>query len=170
MSTNINRTSFASLLLLLSAVVALGSAYGSQYLGDLQPCKLCLYQRWPWWIAGGMAGLVFLFGGPRGAGRQTGETVRRHALILIAMALLAGCAIATYHTGVEQHWWEGPATCSGGFTLPKTLEELHTNVQRAVTVRCDESPWSLWGISMAGYNAVASAVAGLFALNAGLRN
>ncbi|MDA0655988.1 MAG: disulfide bond formation protein B, partial [Proteobacteria bacterium] len=77
MGTSISRTHSASLLLLLSAIVALGSAYGSQYFADLQPCKLCLYQRWPWWIAGAMAGLVFLFGAPRGARRRTGETIRR---------------------------------------------------------------------------------------------
>jgi disulfide bond formation protein DsbB len=170
MAININRIHFASLLLLLSAIVALSSAYGSQYLGNLQPCKLCLYQRWPWWIAGGMAGLVFLFATSKGDARHTGETTLRRALVLIGIVLLVGCAIATYHTGVEQHWWQGPATCSGNFTLPKTLEEIHTNVQRAVTVRCDEIPWSMWGISMAGYNAVASAVAGLFALNAGTRS
>lgn len=36
---------FAPLLLLLTGSGALGMALVSQYLGGLQPCILCLYQR-----------------------------------------------------------------------------------------------------------------------------
>jgi disulfide bond formation protein DsbB len=161
MPTSVNRSDIPVLLLLLAAIIALGAAYGSQHFGDLQPCKLCLYQRWPWWAVLGLASLTFVL--------PVSAEVKKRALIILGLVLFVGTSIAIYHTGVEQKWWPGPATCSGVVELPKTLSELHSSLQRAVNVPCDEVPWSFMGISMAGYNAIASGTAALFAFSTGLR-
>lgn len=161
MAFSVNRSDLPPLLILIAAIAALGGAYGSQYLGELQPCKLCLYQRWPWWAAGGLAALTFLLPGA--------AFLKSRALILIGLVLFVGSAIAFYHAGVEYKWWEGPATCSGAVELPKTLAELHASLSRAVAVPCDEPAWSLFGISMAGYNGLFSTATGLFAVAVGLR-
>ena len=50
----IDNRHFPALLLLIMAIGTLGGAYAFQYIGGLQPCTLCLYQRLPWWIAGGL--------------------------------------------------------------------------------------------------------------------
>lgn len=147
----IPRTIPAALLLLGLAVLA--TAYGAEHLGGLRPCELCLYQRWPWWIA---AGLAFAALVPAG-------TARRALLAAAGAALIAGAVLAGYHVGVEQGWWQGPAACGGGVAAPETLSELRAQMSRPV-VPCSEPAWSLFGISMAGYNAVLSAAAGLAAL------
>lgn len=142
-------------LFLMSALI-LGGAYSFQYFGGLQPCTLCLYQRWPWWIAGGLAVLALFLVGER--------RISRALSALGALAVLAGFGIALYHVGVEQHWWTGPTACSGTAGAPQTLEALRAQILSAPVVRCDDIPWSLFGISMAGYNMLISLATGLLAL------
>lgn len=162
MAISIDRSTLPPLAILIAAIGALGGAYGSQSLGDLQPCKLCLYQRWPWWIAGGLAALAILL--------PAAAILKGRGMIAIGLILFVGASIAFYHAGVEYKWWEGPATCSGIAEMPQTLAELHAGLKQAAIIRCDEVPWSLFGISMAGYNGLFSTGAGLFAVAAGLRH
>ncbi len=142
--------------LLFMSAAALGGAYAFQYLGGLQPCTLCLYQRWPWWIAGGLALLALLLLRER--------RLSRALAALGALSILVGAGIAVYHAGIEQHWWTGPTACSGTAATPQTLEALRAQIFAAPVVRCDDIPWSLFGISMAAYNALISLATGLSAL------
>jgi disulfide bond formation protein DsbB len=136
---------FALELMVLSAAVV-GGALLSQYVGGLQPCELCLYQRWPWYATIALTLLVVLVGGRRGGAK---------VLTLCGVILLAGGALAFYHVGVEQHWFAGPTACSGA-AASDSVEALKAQIMGAAPVRCDEIAWSLLGISMAGWNLIAS--------------
>ena len=94
MPSSVSRSNTLLLCLLVVAVTALGSAYGSQYFGGLQPCKLCLYQRWPWWTVFSLAGLTSVL--------PVSVEMTNRMLILIGIVLIVGCAIAFYQTGIEQ--------------------------------------------------------------------
>lgn len=136
------------LLAALGSGTLLGGAYYFQYVVGLAPCDMCLWQRWPHMVAIA-AGLLALaaFAWPR----------LGLALLLVAIgALLVTSAIGVFHVGVENHWWPGPQACSG--TIPRGLspEELKKYLFSARMVRCDEAAWTLWGISMAGWNAILS--------------
>jgi disulfide bond formation protein DsbB len=67
-----------------------------------------------------------------------------------------GVAFAFYHVGVEQHWFAGPSACtaSGGGAL--TLEEMKRQIIGTAPVLCDRVQWSLFGVSLAGWNLLAS--------------
>lgn len=135
---------------------ALALAFAAQYLGGLAPCVLCIYQRYPYGVVAGLGILALLLGGSRG-------TVR--ALVALAgIALLVNAGIAAFHVGVEQHWWAGTAECGATLGAGLTAEELKAQLMAAPVVRCDEIPWSLFGISMAGYNFLLALVSGLAAL------
>ncbi len=139
-------------LVLAASIVVLGTALLSQYVGGLRPCVLCLYQRVPYVltiILSGLALAAFLAGRPQ-------PTVARWALAACAAVFLAGAGIAAYHVGVEQGWWAGTASCSGPDLNTMTIEELREHLLAAPIVRCDEVAWSLFGISMAGYNVLTS--------------
>lgn len=138
------------LLIALVSALALGTALASQYWGGLRPCELCLYQRWPYAINIAL-GLI-------AATPFVGRRGRIGLLGLAGFAFLAGALIAIFHVGVEQHWWEGLSTCTAPTGTAKTLEELRAQVLAAPVVRCDEVPWSLFGLSMAGYNMMLSFV------------
>ena len=146
----------APLLLLLASIAVLGSALASQYFGGLQPCVLCIYQRIPY------AAVILI----AGAALFLPEWPRAIAIALAGLALLTGSGIAVFHVGVEQHWWQGTAECGGADAAADSLEALRAQVLAAPTVRCDEVPWSLFGISMAGYNALISFGLGIASLYA----
>ncbi|KAI9011625.1 disulfide bond formation protein DsbB/BdbC [Hyaloraphidium curvatum] len=65
-----------------------------------------------------------------------------------ALAMLSNAVIASYHVGVEQHWWTDELTCGAAADGLSLMEPT--------AIRCDEVPWELFGISMAGYNVPAS--------------
>jgi disulfide bond formation protein DsbB len=130
----------------------LGGAYVSQYVFGLYPCEMCWWQRYAHFAA-----LVPAFA----------STVLRPKAPLIGLAalgiLIAGL-LGAFHAGVEYGWWEGLTACTspvnsgGGDPLAA--------IMNAPLVRCDVAPWTLAGISLAGFNAlisVTSAVA-IFAL------
>jgi len=141
---------FAGFVLMASTIV-LGTALMSQYWGGLAPCELCLLQRWPW-AAAILIALVALVAG----GRQALPWV---ALVL-ALVFALGVAFAFYHVGVEQKWFAGPTACTasspGGATGALTLEEMKRQILGTAPVRCDQAQWSLFGVSLAGWNLLAS--------------
>lgn len=146
-----SRRLFLPLLLVLTGISALAGALISQYWGGLQPCILCLYQRWPHGLAAGL-GLLALLPVPSGQARWL--------LILGSLTLLAGAAIALFHVGVEYHWWAGTASCGNPIAQPQSIEDLRQALLAAPVVRCDVPAWSLFGISMAGYNLLLSLLVG----------
>ena len=132
------------LLATLGSLALLAGAFAFQHLGGLQPCPLCLTQRWPH-AAAVLVGAVIL-----------GTGAYRFAP-LGAIAALTTAGYGAYHVGVEQKWWAGPGTCSGGTDRTgMSAEDILNDLLTAPIVRCDEIPWELAGISMAGWNALAS--------------
>lgn len=141
---------FAPAAVLAASIAILGAVFGFQYLGGLQPCVLCIYQRYPYGvtIALSLLALTLAVQGERAG-------LVRILIYMCGLAFLIGAGIAVFHVGVEQHWWQGTAECgttSGG----QSLEELKKMLEHAPVVRCDAVAWSLFGISMAGYNAILS--------------
>lgn len=135
-----------SLILIAAAgsLALLAGAFAFQYFGGLIPCVLCLYQRWPH-AAAVLIGVLAL--------RSKGATLP----YLGMLAALTTAAIGVYHAGVEQTWWEGLATCTVD-TLSgiSGADLLNTDITVGAPVRCDAIPWQMIGISMAGWNAIAS--------------
>jgi len=148
----------APALVLAASIAVLGGAFAFQYVGGLAPCVLCLYQRYPYGITIALSLLALAL-----AGRPGGAGTVRIALYLCAAVFAAGAAIAVFHVGVEQHWWQGTAEC-GVTNAGQTLAELERTLKTAPVVRCDEVSWSLFGISMAGYNAIVSVLLAAFCL------
>lgn len=144
----------AGLVVMVAGVAALLGAYGSQHFAGLVPCPLCLYQRPPYWLAAPLGLIAYAVPFPR---------IRRLALALASLALAVGAAIAVFHVGVEQHWWGGLAQC----TEIDATEEILRLLEGTELSRCDEIPWTLFGASMAAYNAMlGTGLAGLAAIGA----
>lgn len=138
----------APALLALAAALALAVAYVSQYVFGLEPCKLCVWQRYPY-MAALPLGVVAALTAP-------GTTGRRVLVALTGLAFLAGAGVAGFHVGVEQGWWEGLPGCSApAITKDMSVAELQRALEaRADVVPCDEPAWTFGGISMAGYNVI----------------
>ena len=131
------------------------TAFMFEYIGGLAPCELCWYQRYA------HIGTIIISGLALYVHRNTSVAVSM--LAAAALALFVGTGIAGYQVGVERSWWE--STCATPIR-GETLEEIRASLMAAPLVRCDEVVWSLWEISMAGWNGLTSLVLGASALYA----
>ena len=138
------------MVVLAASLLVLGAALLSQYWGGLIPCELCLAQRWPWRVAIVAAALMWL------AGDKIPLTA---AALILALVFFVSAGLGFYHVGVEQHWFAGPTACTAtAGSTATTIEELRQQLLAAPVVMCDQVQWSLFGVSMAGWNVVASLV------------
>lgn len=120
-------------------------AYAFEFLGNLKPCKMCLWQRWPHIGAILIGGLVFY-------------TKSRLLMRIAGIMVLIGALIAFYHVGVELKLWDGPSTCTSGSISNLSSTELMDKILQAPIIRCDEVQWSFAGLSMAAWNGIFSLI------------
>ena len=152
MATRNPRLSNGGLLLLLGAVAPLAVAFAAQYWGGLQPCELCIWQRYAHLAVIAVAAIALLL---PPAKAQFLFTLGAGSLLLMSAGL------ALFHVGVEWKWWQGPSACSGGSLIGLDPKEAARRLMETPLVRCDEIAWSLLGVSMAGYNFLISLIAAL---------
>ncbi|MGC6512093.1 MAG: disulfide bond formation protein B [Parvibaculales bacterium] len=129
-----------------------------QHVGGYQPCAMCLTQRLPYYAGLLAVPLIGL------AVQYRRDTLYQYGLIAVSLMFTAGAAYAAYHAGVEWKWWPGPDTCAATGAGPQTIDQLMNSLQNDRLVPCDDAPWRLFGISMAGYNTLASCGLAAFAL------
>ena len=121
------------------SLLLLAGAFAFQAMGYL-PCEMCWWQRYPH-VAAVVIGLAAL-------------ATRGPVLpALGALAALTTSLLGVFHSGVEQHWWAGPAACTGNGGLAVD-DLLSTDGPRLVM--CDQVSWEMWGLSMPSWNAVLS--------------
>lgn len=134
----------ARLLALAVPVGAMATALIAQYGFGLAPCEMCWWQRYAH-IAAIAPALAALALARPGAVRL--------AVLLAAIGIAASGAIGAFHAGVEYHWWQGLTSCSTTRLSGNPLDAI----MAAPVIRCDVPAWTMFGISMAGYNAIVSA-------------
>ncbi len=129
-----------------SAGLLLG-ALAFQYGMGLPPCEMCMWQRWPHLAAAiiGLGGGLLVLVNVLPARAATALAL----LAILAIAIAGGLGV--YHAGVEWKWWEGPQACTFSFG-----QSSGANFEPVPVTRCDEAAWRLFGISLAGYNAIVS--------------
>ena len=144
-----SRTLLIALAAAGSAALLLG-ALAFQYLGGLAPCHLCLLQRYPHMVAIAIGALALLIPNllPR--------LLPRLLPLCGAAAAFTRAAYGADHTGVERHGWLGPTTCTSGPLGKISAKELLAQIQAAPLVQCDQVAWSMFGVSMASWNMLAS--------------
>ncbi|HKT17615.1 MAG TPA: disulfide bond formation protein B [Stellaceae bacterium] len=149
----------AGTILLLASVAVIGTALLSQYVGGLQPCELCLYERWPYYAVIVLCLLALLSRAPR---------LHRLVFRLCALIFVASALLGLYHVGIEHHWIAGPSSCTGGLAKAGSVEALQHALENREPVQCDVPQWSYRGVTMAGLNLAASlalVLLSLWALN-----
>ena len=150
----------------LAAAGALATAHAFETFGGLAPCHLCLKQREIFWaaIAVSLPATVWaLFFRSRG-------TPKLAALLLFGV-FTAGLVIATFHAGVEMKWWKGPASCtgSGGGGIDMSVMKALMAGKHVAVPMCDVIAWQWGGLTMSGWNAIASGILALLSLVASIR-
>jgi disulfide bond formation protein DsbB len=150
-----------ALVILAIALSSIAGAFIFEAFG-YAPCELCLKERMPYYAAIPFAGLAVLFAarGPK--------TFLRAAFVVLALIFTASAIFGAYHAGVEWGFWPGPQECSGALDHARSVEEFLRQLQSAKVARCDAAAIRILGLSLAGWNAVVSAVLAALAV-VGLR-
>ncbi len=151
----------ALLVIFLLSVAVLGTAYIFQYGFGYAPCELCYYQRYPYMGAIAVSAIGLL------AQKGVINLDKSFVLILLLLCgvlLTVDAGIAAYHTGVEYKWWQGPTSCTPTIDFSGSNEDRLAQLFSAPIIRCDAAPWSLFGISMAGYNFFIASFMAFFAI------
>ena len=138
----------ARVIALAVPALALGGAYLSQYEFGLYPCEMCWWQRYPHFAAAALALLAFTLPGAR------------WPVMLATLAIAASGAIGLFHAGVEYHWWQGFTACTSAI---KPGGDPLAAIMGAPMIRCDQAQWTLFGISLAGFNFLLSGAGALLA-------
>lgn len=148
-------------LIAAAATATIAAALFFQYGLGLNPCKLCLAQRQPYYVAIplGLA-LVML---------PMHDRWRRAGLVAIAIIFLISAGLGAYHAGVEWGFWPGPSDCGGAAPAATGgVGDFLKQLETTRVVSCTEAAWRFLGLSMAGWNGVISLGIAVYALVAAL--
>ena len=133
------------IIILFALSFSLISAYFIEHVLGHKPCKLCLYQRYPYILSILLIGIIFLFK----------KNIKIY-LLLLSIISLAGAVVAFYHFGIEQGFFNEYGVCESksleqGLSKEDILKELKQN-----TISCKEVTFDLFGLSLASINAIFS--------------
>ena len=123
------------------------SALIIQYWLDHEPCKLCLYERIPYFLSILLI-VKILF-------------IKRHekiTLLILSLVFLSSAALAFYHFGIEQGFFSESLACAAS-DLSKTLskEELLQQLKQN-SISCKDVSFRILGLSLAAINTIFSLV------------
>jgi disulfide bond formation protein DsbB len=130
-------------------LATIAGAWGSQLIGGLVPCELCLEQRMAYYWGLPILLVVLL------TWNKLPLTVWYIAMAIVAAIFVWGTYMGGYHAGVEWGFWPGPTACTG-VGGPMDFNSLN-NLNEAHVIGCDVVQFRFLGISLAGYNALISA-------------
>ena len=135
---NINST--ASIILGLSILIIL-LTYLFEYILELPPCKLCLYQRIPYFIVI-FSGILIYF-----------KQDKFFLLISLLMFTINLC-ISSFHSLVERKLISYDTGCSSNSENFDNIDQLRSFLEKAPIIKCDEIIFSLFGLSLANLNII----------------
>lgn len=145
------REMFAPAVVTVAGLVTIATAWGFELIGGFIPCALCLQERVPYYI-----GIPLAFAALLAALAGAKPTVVRMLLVIAGLIFAYGAFLGIYHAGAEWGWWLGPADCGGNAGGVANVDDLLSQLDTIRVVSCTEASWRLFGLSFAGWNAVAS--------------
>lgn len=147
---SLDRAVWPAFALAISAGM-LATAHGFERFLFLAPCPLCYNQRQIYWLAMAISAIA-LFARWRRAPAQVMFTMS----VLLGITFAAGAGIASYHALVEWGVLPAPSTCATGGAVNLSSDLWAQLEKRQAVPSCGEAKWRLWGLSMAGWNALVS--------------
>ena len=136
-------------LIVIFAVILLTitSALIIQYWLGHEPCKLCLYQRIPYFLAILLIIKIFFF-----------KKYEKITLLILTLIFVSSTALAFYHFGIEQGFFSESLACTAP-DLSKTLskEQLLEQLKQN-NISCKDVSFRILGISLAAINTIFSLV------------
>ena len=124
------------------SMLAISSALIAEYIFNLEPCSMCLKQRYPYYFIL-IIFVLFLF-------------IHQFPRILFylgaQLASVYGLFYSIWHVGIEQKILSGPDSCSGSLNTSESVENLKEQIIGKAVINCEDIVWVFFGISAATIN------------------
>ena len=131
---------------LLASSLMLLSAFYLEYFEGALPCDLCITQRW-------FHGLIITYSLISIFILEKFINVKIFILIVLSITWLASSIAGLYHFGIEMNFWTVPDDCSSNIDFSK---DTLTYLLNKSPIKCDEIMFKIFGLSLAGWNALLS--------------
>ena len=138
------------LLIFILAIISLTiiSALIIQYWLDHEPCKLCIYERIPYFLSILLLIKILLF-----------KKYEKITLFILFLIFTASAVLAFYHFGIEQGFFNESFVCKAG-DLSGTLskEQLLEQLNKYNIISCKDVSFRVLGLSLATINTILSII------------
>jgi len=135
------------LILLIFIFLILTSTFAIEYLLGHQPCRLCIYERIPYFISILLIAKIFLSAG-----------YEKNILLILSIIFLISSILAFYHFGIEQGFFEESLSCTtGNFSETLSKEQLLEELKQK-TISCKNVSLKILGLSLASINTIFSII------------
>ena len=145
MTKQINKKFLFTLLIFISFILV--SAFIIEHKLGHQPCKLCLYERIPYFLSVLLIIKIFFI-----------RIYERETLLILSLVFIISTCLAFYHLGIEQGFFKESLACTAGnlsenITKEELLEQLNQNI-----ISCKDISFRIFGFSLAAINTIFSLI------------
>ena len=143
MAEQINKKFLLAILILVSLILVF--AFVIEHKLGHQPCKLCIYERIPYFLSILLIGKIFFV-----------KAYNRITLLILSLVFIVSSVLAFYHFGIEQGFFDESLVCTAGnlsetLTKDELLKQLSEN-----TISCKDVSIKILGFSLATINTIFS--------------
>ena len=145
MIEKINKKILFSLLIFITLILI--SAFLIEYRLDHKPCKLCIYQRIPYFVAVLLILKMLLT-----------TSYQKIALFILALTFLVSASLAFYHFGIEQGFFSESLICTAGNLSENLSKEELLKLLESNPISCKDISFKILGFSLATINTIFSII------------
>ncbi|UWI83038.1 disulfide bond formation protein B [Wolbachia endosymbiont of Howardula sp.] len=128
-----------NILFLFSSIISLITAYIIEYIFNILPCTLCIYQRMIYYI---VLSLSILY------------IIKNYQVFIyiIYCVYFIGVLISFYHIGIESYWFHNIVGCTDQLADNLSIEQIRENFfQNTYSISCNSANY-IFNISLATWN------------------
>ena len=145
--------------LILISFFSLSFAYFVEFILGHEPCNLCKIERIPYIGALILSSLLLFI-------KKWGKII----LFLILILFVFSTVVSVYHVGIEQGIFSESLLCElGGSNKVQNTDELLKTLENT-PISCKEVTFTIFGLSLATFNAVLSTIISIILLRLIIKN
>jgi disulfide bond formation protein DsbB len=123
------------------------SALFIEYILEVKPCALCIYQRYPYYLILLLSALFFLK-----------NNWKYSLMILMTLTSIVGFFLAGYHVGIEYGVIDELSNCKTEISKNISKDMLLKELQSKLAPSCKVVEFKLFGMSLASINMIMSLI------------
>tara|TARA_Y100000590_G_scaffold192562_1_gene218878 strand:+ start:395 stop:949 length:555 start_codon:yes stop_codon:yes gene_type:complete len=143
MTQQVNKKILFIILILIS--LSLFSAFFIEYKLGHKPCKLCLYERIPYFLSILLIAKIFLI-----------KNFEKITLLLLSIVFIVSSILAFYHFGIERGFFSENLSCISNDAFSTTSKEELLKQLKQNNISCKNVSFTMFGLSLAAINTIFS--------------